>query len=117
MAEMTVEELVLEIEALGAKVEPVLERIDYLKDELRSKVQPGDKVEAGEYTLVVGATRRFNAKKAEALLSEDEFNMVSERVAVGAKVKAMFPEVYEEMQDEGKHRLTIKPREDESEED
>lgn len=117
MSEMTVEELVLEITALENKIKPVQERIDFLKDELRGKVRPGDEVEAGEYVLTVGATRRFNAKKAKALLSEDEFALVSEPVAVGAKVKAMFPEVYEEMQDEGKHRLTIKPKEGEGDGD
>ena len=113
MSEKTAEELVLEITALENKIKPVQERIDFLKDELRARVQPGDEVEAGEYVLTVGATRRFNAKKAKALLSEDEFALVSEPVAVGARVKAMFPEVYEEMQDEGKHRLTIRTREDE----
>lgn len=113
MSEKTAEELLNEIIALEAKVKPVQERIDFLKDELRAVVQPGDEIEADDYVLTVGATRRFNAKKAKVLLTDEEFEKVSERVAVGAKVKAMFPEVYEEMQDEGKHRLSIKPKEGE----
>lgn len=114
MANKTAEELVLEIKGLENKIAPVRDRIEFLKEELRAKVQPGDVVEAGDYRLEVGETLRFDPERAKALLSEEEFNLISERVAVGAKAKAMFSEEdYREMQTVGKHRLSIKPKEDE----
>src|SRR5690625_3615769 len=113
MTENSVEELVLEIKGLENKIKPVQDRIEFLKEELRAKVQPGDVVEAGDYRLEDGETLRFDSKRAKALLTEEEFNLISERVAVGAKAKALFSEEdYREMQTVGKHRLSIKPRED-----
>lgn len=114
MANKTVEELILEIKALENKIKPVQERIEFLKEELRAQVQPGDEFEAGDYRLEVGETLRFDPKRARALLSDEEFNLISDRVAVGAKAKAMFSaEDYREMQSVGKHRLNITPKEDE----
>lgn len=78
--------------------------------ELREEVGPGD-YETEDLKAVVSPNRRFNAKKAEAILTPGQFIRASVRVADRKKIEALYPDKLEDMMDDNAYRITISPKE------
>lgn len=108
------------IEELAKRIKDLEETRDYykaaaeeLRAELRAELQdePG-KYDAGEYIVLASTNRRFNAKKAAAVLTEEERAQVVKSEVDSAKFRALYPELLEDVSDYGALRLTIKDKED-----
>lgn len=102
--------LIEEIDRLEEKGKFYMEAAQQKRAELRGEVEPGE-YEAGDLTAVVSPNRRFNAKKAEAILSPGQFVKASKRVADRAKVEALYPGLIDDMMDDNAFRITIKRKE------
>lgn len=103
-----VDSLVEEIHALTSQAKHLNERADELKAELRSQVEVGMEPRAvGNLTLKVSPNKRFNAKKAALILSDEERAQVSETTVSGTKFKALYPDLIDDVSDHYAPRITI----------
>lgn len=66
-----------------------------------------DDYAVGPFKVAVTPNRRFSPKKAEAILTKSQFQRASKRVADSALAKALYPDLYNEMQDEYAPKVTI----------
>lgn len=66
-----------------------------------------DNYAVGPFKVAVTPNRRFSAKKAEAMLTKSQFQRASKRVADSALVKALYPDLYPEMQDEYAPKVAV----------
>lgn len=67
----------------------------------------GEDHAVGPFKVAVTPNRRFNPKRAEDILTKSQFQRASKRVADSALVKAHYPELYSEMQDEYAPKVTV----------
>lgn len=79
--------------------------------ELAEQLEVG-KHAVGDFDVNVIESRRFDPKKAKAVLTEEELGWVSDLVPVAAKVKAMFEDDYELMTNQHANVIRIKRVED-----
>lgn len=79
------------------------------KAELRAELEIVGEYAVGDFTVKLQPNRRFSPAKAKAILTEEEFEQVSERVAVGDLVKEHFPEQYEDMLNTFDHKVSVQP--------
>lgn len=82
---------------------------DAKKAELREAVGVGN-FETDAYAVKITSNRRFDAKLAKAVLTDEELAQVSEMTPVAAKVRVLYPELYDELCAEGQLRVTIEPK-------
>lgn len=108
-----IHELAKRIKYLEGLRDEYKEQAEELRTELRALVEEPGKYDAGEYIVQVSTNRRFNEKKAAAALDPKEFELVSKTVVDAAKFKALFPELIEDVSDNGALRLTIKDKSEE----
>lgn len=67
----------------------------------------GEDHAVGPFKVAVTPNRRFNAKKAEQILTKSQFQRASKRVADSGLVKALYPDLYTDMQDEYAPKVTV----------
>lgn len=96
-----------EIYDLTQQAKHLTQRADELKAELRSQVEIGSEHAVGNLTLKVSANKRFNAKKAALVLSDEERALVSDTVVSGTKFKALYPDLVDDVSDHHAPRITI----------
>jgi len=103
------EALAEEIARLQQMVEFYEALVKEKKTELREQLGKVGDYEAGNFIVKIQPNTRFNAAKAKAILTAEEFDKISEPVAVGKKAKEVFPEKYEDMLNTFDHKVSVQP--------
>lgn len=99
--------LIEEIYEYDRKAKEYAARANELKAELRSQVQAGNEYVAGNLVAKVTTNRRFNPKKAAALLSDEEREQVSVTTVDARKFRALYPELVDEVSDHHDVKISI----------
>lgn len=114
----TTEDLITDIFRLEQEAKDLTAQAQELRDELRQVLTEGDNfVTENGIQVIASPNRRFNSKKALTLVRERSKDLpgladVLTEAVDGPKLKALYPEVYVEAQDEGALRVTIKEAEE-----
>lgn len=109
---MTDEELVAYIYEQESLRDEYDERAKAARAELRTRVKPGEQFDIGDYHVVATSNNRFNARKAEALVPEEQRPLVMSQQLDRKKFEALFADLVPLALDENATRISIKMKED-----
>lgn len=102
--------LVGDIHALEQRKKAIEDELDALKGALREEVKAGEEFEFPDLGLrvVVSTNRRFNPRKAATWLTKEQAEQVQTTQIDGKKFKALFPDLWDQAQDEYAPKIMVK---------
>lgn len=106
------EQALTKLAARLAEVEAQRDEFEQLASSLKTAIrelapEPGE-YRAGRLRIQIGTNRRFNETKARALLRPDLHELVTKTALDPAKVRALFPDVFEAAQTTFDNKVSLK---------